>query len=280
MRSLFAFFSKEMTDHIRSGKFLLFKTVQSGGSGVIANRAALCSHHSCNAGGKENLAQAGAALHKQVSCNIREFIRKFFAAFKHNGHGSAGILGVERQVEFLEALISALEQHTKLLGESLIVELFKAGAYTALENTAVLTLGAAVYVLKIICFKSCFAKKLSLSHLQVKVFIFQNLDALFNISFAGALPLDPVVGTIATLLAAWGMWLTRKVTVKGLPVLGLLMPAVANAFLVGWELSVYIGGGFWINALYVAIGEVAVLLTLGTALYYALKPHKARLFER
>ena len=103
---------------------------------------------------------------------------------------------------------------------------------------------------------------------------------LFNISFAGALPLDPVVGTIATLLAAWGMWLTRKVTVKGLPVLGLLMPAVANAFLVGWELSVYIGGGFWINALYVAIGEVAVLLTLGTALYYALKPHKARLFER
>ena len=103
---------------------------------------------------------------------------------------------------------------------------------------------------------------------------------LFNISFAGALPLDPVVGTIATLLAAWGMWLTRKVTVEGLPVLGLLMPAVANAFLVGWELSVYIGGAFWLNAVYVAIGEVAVLLTLGTALYYALKPHKARLFER
>ena len=103
---------------------------------------------------------------------------------------------------------------------------------------------------------------------------------LFNISFAGALPLDPVVGTIATLLAAWGMWLTRRVTVEGLPVWGLLMPAVANAFLVGWELSVYIGGAFWLNAVYVAIGEVAVLLTLGTALYYALKPHKARLFER
>ena len=103
---------------------------------------------------------------------------------------------------------------------------------------------------------------------------------LFNISFAGALPLDPVVGTIATLLAAWGMWLTRSVTVKGLPVLGLLMPAVANAVLVGWELSLYIGGAFWLNAVYVAIGEVAVLLTLGTALYYALKPYKARLFER
>ena len=103
---------------------------------------------------------------------------------------------------------------------------------------------------------------------------------LFNLSFAGALPLDPILGTGATLLAAWGMWLTRKVTVKGLPVLGLLMPAAANAVLVGWELTLYIGGGFWINGLYVAIGEVAVLLTLGTALYYALKPYRARLFER
>ena len=102
---------------------------------------------------------------------------------------------------------------------------------------------------------------------------------LFNLSFAGALPLDPVVGTAATLLAAWAMYLTRKLTIKGLPLLGLLMPAVANAFLVGWELTVYIGGGFWLNALYVAIGEMAVLLTLGTALYYGLKKHSARLFQ-
>jgi uncharacterized membrane protein len=40
---------------------------------------------------------------------------------------------------------------------------------------------------------------------------------------------------------------------------------------VGWELSVYIGGAFWLNALYVAIGEAAVLLTLGSLLYYALR---------
>ena len=101
---------------------------------------------------------------------------------------------------------------------------------------------------------------------------------LFNISFAGALPLDFAVGSLATLLATGGMWLTRKVSLKGLPLLGLLMPAVTNAFLVGWELELYMGGGFWINALYVAIGEIAVLLTLGTALYYALKPQQARLF--
>ena len=100
---------------------------------------------------------------------------------------------------------------------------------------------------------------------------------LFNVSFAGALPLDFLVGTAATLLSVGGMYLTRRVTVKGYPWLGMLLPAAANAFLVGWELTVYIGGGFWLNALYVAIGELAVLLTLGTALYYALK--KTKLFR-
>ena len=94
---------------------------------------------------------------------------------------------------------------------------------------------------------------------------------LFNITFAAALPLDFLVGSLATLLAAWAMWLTRKVQVRGLPVLGLVMPALTNAILVGWELTVYIGGGFYLNALYVAIGEAAVLLTLGTALYCAVR---------
>ena len=93
---------------------------------------------------------------------------------------------------------------------------------------------------------------------------------IFNLTSGMALPLDFLLGSLATLLAAWAMYLTRKVTVKGLPLLGILMPAVTNAVLVGAELSLYIGGGFWINALYVAIGEAAVLLTLGTALYYAL----------
>ena len=94
---------------------------------------------------------------------------------------------------------------------------------------------------------------------------------LFNISFAGALPLDFVVGSLATLLATAGMYALKKVTVKGYPLLAMVLPAITNALLVGWELSVCIGGAFWLNALYVAIGELAVLLTLGTALYYALR---------
>ena len=97
---------------------------------------------------------------------------------------------------------------------------------------------------------------------------------LFNISFAGALPVDFLVGSLATLLATAGMYALRKMTVKGYPLIGMLLPAVTNALLVGWELTVYVGGGFWLNALYVAIGELAVLLTLGTALYYALRTRK------
>ena len=104
---------------------------------------------------------------------------------------------------------------------------------------------------------------------------------VFNITSAAALPLDFLVGSLATLIACWYMWHTRNLTVKGLPVVGMLMPALFNAILVGWELTVYIGGGFWINAIYVAIGEAAVLLTLGTALYVTMKKRKLdkRLFK-
>ena len=94
---------------------------------------------------------------------------------------------------------------------------------------------------------------------------------LFNLTFSGALPLDFLVGSLATWLAAQGMWLSRNWKVRGVPLLGLLLPAMTNAILVGWELTVYIGGGFGINALYVALGEIAVLLTLGTLLYLAIR---------
>ena len=104
---------------------------------------------------------------------------------------------------------------------------------------------------------------------------------IFNLTFAAALPLDFLVGTAATYLAAKAMWLTRNITVGKLPLLGMLMPALFNALLVGWELSVYIGGGFWINAIYVALGKIAELLTLGSILYFAMKRRNldTRLFE-
>lgn len=94
---------------------------------------------------------------------------------------------------------------------------------------------------------------------------------VFNLTFAAALPLDFLVGTVATYFAGKCMWHLRECLLWKLPLAGLLMPALWNAVLVGWELSVYIGGGFVMNAVYVALGELAVLLTLGTVLYLVMK---------
>ena len=95
---------------------------------------------------------------------------------------------------------------------------------------------------------------------------------LFNLTYAGTLPMDWLVGTLATLIAVEGMWLTRKITLKGYPLLGMLLPAVTNAILVGWELTFYIGeASFWYNALFVALGELIALLTVGSVVYYAVK---------
>lgn len=94
---------------------------------------------------------------------------------------------------------------------------------------------------------------------------------LFNLTTAGALPLDPVVGPLATFLAVQGMYMTRKFTFKGIPILQLALPSLSNAFLVGWELTLYIGGGFGLNALYVALGELGVLYTLGILLFTTVK---------
>ncbi len=94
---------------------------------------------------------------------------------------------------------------------------------------------------------------------------------IFNLALSSALPLDFLLGTAATFLAAQGMWLTRKITLRGYPLLGMLLPALCNGLLVGWELSVYIGGGFLLHALYVALGEAIVLLGPGSGLYCAMK---------
>ena len=97
---------------------------------------------------------------------------------------------------------------------------------------------------------------------------------LFNLSFSASLPLDWLVGSIATFLAVGSMYLLRNVRIKNYPLPAMVMPALFNAILVGWELSFYIGGGFWLNALYVFIGEAAVLLTLGTFLFFSLRSRR------
>lgn len=101
---------------------------------------------------------------------------------------------------------------------------------------------------------------------------------LFNLTSGMALPLDFLFGGIATLLATTGMWLTRKWTLGGLPVVGMTLPAVFNGLLVGWELALFIGGGFLVNCGYVALGEV-IALALGIPLYLAMKKVWPKLYK-
>ena len=94
---------------------------------------------------------------------------------------------------------------------------------------------------------------------------------LFNISYAGAMPMDWLIGTAATALATLMMYRLRRIRVFRVPLPALLMPAAFNAVFVGSELSVYFQGtSLPLNMLYVAIGELAVLLTLGIVLYFCL----------
>lgn len=93
---------------------------------------------------------------------------------------------------------------------------------------------------------------------------------LFNITYS-ALPLDFLLGSLATLLASFCMYKCRHITIKGYPLFALLMPALWNGLIIGWELAFVIGGGFFFNAVTVAIGEAVVLLSLGSTLYYGLR---------
>lgn len=94
---------------------------------------------------------------------------------------------------------------------------------------------------------------------------------VFNVTSGTGLPLDLIVGPIASALAGVFMYQTRRITLWGYPLPAMCMPALFNGFLVGWELYFHMGHGFWINVMYVAIGEAAVLFTLGSVLYYVLR---------
>ena len=73
--------------------------------------------------------------------------------------------------------------------------------------------------------------------------------------------LDSIIGTAATLLAAWCTWKLRDRTVKGIPVWSILMPAIFNFFFVGAELAYLFMpdnfiSGLFINGFFVAVGEI------------------------
>ena len=96
---------------------------------------------------------------------------------------------------------------------------------------------------------------------------------LANISSIAVLgPLDMIFGSIASLLAALTMYLLRNVRFLKLPFLSLLMPALFNGLIVGFEIAFFFtDGGFSLNAFFfaggfVALGELGVLFILGLPL--------------
>ncbi len=96
--------------------------------------------------------------------------------------------------------------------------------------------------------------------------------------------IDIVFGPLASLLAALMMYALRNAKLFGLPVFGLLMPAVFNGLVVGFELDFFVMNNlrfdfvdFLIQGGFVALGELAVLFVLGLPLYLMInKRHLAK----
>lgn len=92
---------------------------------------------------------------------------------------------------------------------------------------------------------------------------------LANLLNAQALPIDMVVGPIATLLAVLAMRRCRNIRLWRVPFVSAMMPAVFNGLIVGWEIETFFIDGpfhlvsFLAQAGLVALGELGVLFVLG-----------------
>ena len=91
---------------------------------------------------------------------------------------------------------------------------------------------------------------------------------------------DIICGTLATLLAALCSYGTRKLRLKGIPLVSLLFPVLFNAVIVGAEIIIVVPGGislqgftmsaFLLSALWVGIGELVVCCAGGIPLAIAI----------
>ena len=96
-----------------------------------------------------------------------------------------------------------------------------------------------------------------------------------NIASIGqGLPLDMIFGSLATFGSAICMYALKNVKLGKYPLLAMLMPAVWNGVIIGWEIEhFFIEGdfefvGFLTQGGLVALGELGVMAVLGTALYF------------
>lgn len=92
---------------------------------------------------------------------------------------------------------------------------------------------------------------------------------------------DMFFGSLATLIAASTMYALRNVKIKSVPFLGLLIPAIANGIIVGFEIDFFFVGSMSFNFIdfivqggFVALGELLVLFILGIPLTLYLNNHQ------
>ena len=100
---------------------------------------------------------------------------------------------------------------------------------------------------------------------------------LANVVSMGALPVDMIMGTFASFLACLCIYKTRNITIKGVPLVSALMPAILNGIIIGLEIEIFFIEGpfnfvsFLTQAGFVALGEFAVCFTLGLLLVKTIK---------
>lgn len=107
---------------------------------------------------------------------------------------------------------------------------------------------------------------------------------LANIVCLNALPIDMVIGPIASFLAVLCIYKLKDIRFKGLPILASLMPAIFNGVIIGLEIEIFfVPGGFHfadflLQGALVALGELGVCVILGLPLTVMLE--KTRLSSK
>lgn len=93
-----------------------------------------------------------------------------------------------------------------------------------------------------------------------------------------AMPIDILLGSLATLLASWSIYLTRRLTWKQFPVLSVIFPSLFNGLIVGAEIAWFSGQfsllSFLSAAACVALGEISVSTVLGIPFYFFIRKQK------
>lgn len=102
-----------------------------------------------------------------------------------------------------------------------------------------------------------------------------NAIGLF-LGFNSAGPIDLVIGTLATLIAALLTYYLRKIRFKNVPILAAVPPILINAIFIGAELTYITTGSFVLNAfsvisLQIALGQLIPCFVLGLILVKAIE---------